>query len=73
MNWLEQFPSQLPADYSDKLEKLTKMKSLRYKTVPGDIFRVEIDLFVDGYVLVIGDLRQMQKDHLLEKIVFGIM
>jgi len=64
LNWLEQFPSQLPADYSDKLEKLTKMKSLRYKTVPGDIFRVEIDLFVDGYVLVIGDLRQMQKDHL---------
>lgn len=64
LNWLQQFPSQLPADYSAKLEKLTKMKSLRYKTVPGDIFRVEIDLFVDGYVLVIGDLRQMQKDHL---------
>ncbi|WP_445477473.1 immunity 26/phosphotriesterase HocA family protein [Lysinibacillus irui] len=64
LNWLQQFPSQLPVDYPDKLAKLTKMKSLRYKTVPGDIFRVEIDLFVDGYVLVIGDLRQMQKDHL---------
>lgn len=64
LNWLQQFPSQLPVDYPDKLAKLTKMKSLRYKTVPGDIFRVEIDLFIDGYVLVIGDLRQMQKDHL---------
>ncbi|WP_155592290.1 immunity 26/phosphotriesterase HocA family protein [Lysinibacillus cavernae] len=64
INWLEQFPSKLPSDYSNKLEKLTRMKSLRYKAVPGDIFRVEIDLHVDGYVLVIGDLRQMQKDHL---------
>ncbi len=64
MEWLQRFPSQLPADYSDKVKKLTSMKSLRYKAVPGDIFRVEIDLFVDGYVLVIGDLRQMQKDNL---------
>jgi len=64
MEWLQRFPSQLPTDYSDKLKKLTSMKSLRYKAVPGDIFRVEIDLFEDGYVLVIGDLRQMQKDDL---------
>lgn len=64
MDWLLQFPTQLPTDYADKLKKLTKMKSLRYKAVPGDIFRVEIDLFVNGYVLVIGDLRQMQKDQL---------
>jgi len=64
MEWLQQFPSKLPTDYSDKLKKLTSMKSLRYKAVPGDIFRVEIDLFQDGYVLVIGDLRQMQKDNL---------
>lgn len=62
--WLDRFPLQLPTDYSDKLKKLTGMKSLRYKAVPGDIFRVEIDLFVDGYVLVVGDLRQMQKDNL---------
>lgn len=71
--WLERFPSRLPTDYSDKLKKLTGMKSLRYKAVPGDIFRVEIDLFVDGYVLVVGDLRQMQRIIYLHRIVFGMM
>ncbi|MFJ7367955.1 immunity 26/phosphotriesterase HocA family protein [Lysinibacillus sp. NPDC098008] len=64
IQWLQQFPAQLPADYATKLAKLINMKSLRYKAMPGDIFRVEVDLFTDGYVLVIGDLRQMQKDQL---------
>jgi len=64
IRWLQVFPSHLPADYNLKLDRLKIMKSLRYKTVPGDIFRVEIDLFTDGYVLVVGDLRQMQKDGL---------
>ncbi|QQP14982.1 immunity 26/phosphotriesterase HocA family protein [Lysinibacillus agricola] len=64
VEWLHRYPSKLPTDYNLKLNKLTSKKSLRYKAVPGDIFRVEIDLFTDGYVLVIGDLRQMQKDGL---------
>ncbi|MGE7915755.1 immunity 26/phosphotriesterase HocA family protein [Lysinibacillus xylanilyticus] len=65
--WLHEYPLNLPPDYDLQLEKLTKKKSLRYKAVPGDIFRVEIDLFTDGYVLVIGDLRHMQKDGLFSK------
>lgn len=65
--WLHKYPLNLPPDYDLQLEKLTKKKSLRYKAVPGDIFRVEIDLFTDGYVLVIGDLRHMQKDGLFSK------
>ncbi|MDM5248683.1 immunity 26/phosphotriesterase HocA family protein [Lysinibacillus sp. G4S2] len=67
VEWLHQYPSNLPPDYDLQLEKLTRKKSLRYKAVPGDIFRVEIDLFTDGFVLVIGDLRQMQKDGLFSK------
>ncbi|WMT39021.1 immunity 26/phosphotriesterase HocA family protein [Paenibacillus sp. D2_2] len=67
IKWLEEYPSHLPADYDLKLDKFKNMKSLRYKSVPGDIFRVEIDLFTDGYVLVVGDLRQMQKDGLFTK------
>ena len=67
VEWLHQYPSNLPSDYDRKLNKLTSKKSLRYKVVPGDIFRVEIDLFTDGYVLVIGDLRQMQKDGLFSE------
>jgi len=67
VEWLHQYPSNLPPDYDLHLEKLTRKKSLRYKAVPGDIFRVEIDLFTDGFVLVIGDLRQMQKDGLFSK------
>jgi len=67
VEWLHQYPSNLPSDYDRKLNKLTSKKSLRYKAVPGDIFRVEIDLFTDGYVLVIGDLRQMQKDGLFSE------
>lgn len=64
IDWLQQYPSLVPKDYDHRLHRLKHMKNQRYKTVPGDIFRVEIDLFTDGYVLVIGDLRQMQKDQL---------
>ncbi|WP_431087629.1 hypothetical protein [Paenibacillus sp. 8b26] len=48
--WLQQYPSLVPEDYGQKLERLKHMKNKRYKTVPGDIFRVEMDLFTDGYV-----------------------
>ncbi|WP_341302732.1 hypothetical protein MHB44_10560 [Lysinibacillus sp. FSL H8-0500] len=64
IQWLQQFPAQLPANYATKLTKLTNRQSLRYKAVPGDSFRFEMDFFTDGYVLVIGDLRQMQKEQL---------
>ncbi|MBJ8191094.1 immunity 26/phosphotriesterase HocA family protein, partial [Bacillus cereus] len=64
IDWLQQYPSLVPKDYDRRLHRLKHMKNQRYKTVPGDIFRVEIDLFTDGYVLVVGDLRQMQKDQL---------
>lgn len=67
IEWLQHYPSNLPPDYNEKLEKLSRKKSLRYKAVPGDIFRVEIDLFTDGYVLVVGDLRKMQKDGLFSE------
>ncbi|AYH01764.1 hypothetical protein F6Q07_01875 [Pectobacterium parmentieri] len=64
VDWLQAYPERLPADYAHKLERLMHMKNQQHKTVPGDIFRVEIDLHTDGYVLVIGNLRQMQKDEL---------
>ncbi|KAF6570542.1 immunity 26/phosphotriesterase HocA family protein [Paenibacillus polymyxa] len=67
IDWLQRYPSLVPNDYDRKVERLKHMKNLRYKTIPGDIFRVEIDLFTDGYVLVVGDLRQMQKDQLFAK------
>ncbi|WP_241007219.1 MULTISPECIES: immunity 26/phosphotriesterase HocA family protein [Pectobacterium] len=64
VDWLQSYPERVPTDYADKLERLMRMKNQQHKTVPGDIFRVEIDLHTDGYVLVIGNLRQMQKDAL---------
>ncbi len=67
IDWLQQYPSQLPPDYDTKLERLLHAKRKRHKTVPGDIFRIELDLFTDGYVLVVGDLRQMQKDGLFDE------
>ncbi|MCG7385696.1 immunity 26/phosphotriesterase HocA family protein [Paenibacillus sp. ACRRY] len=62
--WLETFPLSIPEDYDQKLERLSHFKKKRHRTVPGEIFRVEIDLFTDGYVLVVGDLRKMEKDGL---------
>ncbi|KML67091.1 immunity 26/phosphotriesterase HocA family protein [Pectobacterium peruviense] len=64
VEWLKSYHERLPADYADKLDRLTRTKNQQHKTIPGDIFRVEIDLHTDGYVLVIGNLRQMQKDEL---------
>ncbi|XYQ52811.1 Imm26 family immunity protein [Pectobacterium carotovorum] len=64
VDWLRSYRDRLPADYANKLERLMSAKNQQHKTVPGDIFRVEIDLHTDGYVLVIGNLRQMQKDEL---------
>ncbi|MBQ4792861.1 immunity 26/phosphotriesterase HocA family protein [Pectobacterium versatile] len=64
VDWLRSYRERLPADYAHKLERLMSSKNQQHKTVPGDIFRVEIDLHTDGYVLVIGNLRQMQKDEL---------
>lgn len=65
--WLKRLPEIVPADYERKLERLKYMKNQQYKATPGDIFRVELDLHTDGYVLVIGDLRRMQKDKLFGK------
>ncbi|WP_323665349.1 immunity 26/phosphotriesterase HocA family protein [Pectobacterium punjabense] len=64
VDWLNSYRERLPVDYENKLERLMSMKNQQHKTIPGDIFRVEIDLHTDGYVLVIGNLRQMQKDEL---------
>ncbi|AIU90501.1 hypothetical protein BV918_08365 [Pectobacterium odoriferum] len=64
VDWLRSYRDRLPTDYAHKLERLMSAKNQQHKTVPGDIFRVEIDLHTDGYVLVIGNLRQMQKDEL---------
>ncbi|MCE9730168.1 hypothetical protein A6301_02510 [Pectobacterium sp. IFB5596] len=64
VDWLNSYRERLPVDYENKLERLRSMKNQQHKTIPGDIFRVEIDLHTDGYVLVIGNLRQMQKDEL---------
>ncbi|WP_103183242.1 immunity 26/phosphotriesterase HocA family protein [Pectobacterium odoriferum] len=64
VDWLRSYRDQLPTDYAHKLERLMSAKNQQHKTAPGDIFRVEIDLHTDGYVLVIGNLRQMQKDEL---------
>ncbi|TKY83885.1 immunity 26/phosphotriesterase HocA family protein [Pectobacterium polonicum] len=64
VDWLKSYHERLPVDYAHKLERLMSMKNQQHKTIPGDIFRVEIDLHTDGYVLVIGNLRQMQKDEL---------
>ncbi|WP_224552585.1 immunity 26/phosphotriesterase HocA family protein [Pectobacterium versatile] len=64
VEWLQSYHERLPVDYAHKLERLLQKKNQQHKTVPGDIFRVEIDLHTDGYVLVIGNLRQMQKDEL---------
>lgn len=44
IDWLQRYPSLVPNDYDRKVERLKHMKNLRYKTIPGDIFRVEIDL-----------------------------
>lgn len=65
--WLKCLPEIVPGDYERKLERLKYMKNQQYKATPGDIFRVELDLHTDGYVLVIGDLRRMQKDKLFGK------
>ncbi|AWB47098.1 hypothetical protein DCC85_21800 [Paenibacillus sp. CAA11] len=62
--WLAQYPQLLPPDYDQKVERLKHMKKKQVHAKPGDIFRVEMDLWTDGYVLVIGDLRRMQKDKL---------
>ncbi|MFD1888309.1 immunity 26/phosphotriesterase HocA family protein [Paenibacillus wenxiniae] len=64
---LQQYPTQLPPDYDRKLERLLHAKRQRYHPIPGDIFRVELDLFYDAYVLVIGDMRNMQKDGLFSE------
>ncbi|WPP39769.1 immunity 26/phosphotriesterase HocA family protein [Paenibacillus hunanensis] len=65
--WLQQYPTLLPADYDQKLERLLYAKRTRYNAIPGDIFRVELDLYHDAYVLVVGDLRKMQKDGLFSE------
>lgn len=62
--WLAHFPTTIPTDYEQKLNRLKHMKNQGYHAVPGDIFRVELDLFTYGYVLVIGNLRDMEKDNL---------
>ncbi|KAA8783991.1 hypothetical protein ABIE27_000964 [Paenibacillus sp. 4624] len=67
ISWLEHFPGTVPDDYGRKLDRLKNMPNQRYQAVPGDIFRVELDLHTDGYVLVIGNLRQMEKDHLFSE------
>lgn len=67
VSWLEQFPTTVPVDYDKKIDRLKNMKNQRYDAVPGDIFRVEIDMHTDGYVLVIGNLRQMEKDKLFSE------
>jgi hypothetical protein len=65
---LQQFPMQLPSDYDQKLQRLLHAQRQRYNAIPGDIFRVELDLFHDAYVLVIGDMRKMQKDGLFSEL-----
>lgn len=67
VSWLQQFPTTVPVDYDKKIDRLKNMKNQRYDAVPGDIFRVEIDMHTDGYVLVIGNLRQMEKDNLFSE------
>lgn len=65
--WLQQFPTTVPVDYDKKIDRLKNMKNQRYHAMPGDIFRVELDMHTDGYVLVIGNLRQMEKDGLFSE------
>ncbi|KAA9003287.1 hypothetical protein FJU30_03975 [Affinibrenneria salicis] len=62
--WLARYAQRLPVDYARKLERLLRMRNPRHKAQPGEIFRVELDLYREGYVLVIGDVRRMRKDGL---------
>ncbi|GIN86326.1 hypothetical protein J6TS2_27120 [Heyndrickxia sporothermodurans] len=60
--WLQKFPENLPKNYEVKLERFLHAKRKRQKVIAGDVFRIDRSFSTYGYVLVIGNLREMEKD-----------
>lgn len=64
--WMADFAAACPPDYFEKVERMKNTPHRTVKYFNGDIFRFEVDLEHYGFGLIIGQIRKMQKDGLLQ-------
>jgi hypothetical protein len=63
--WLSAYIAACPSDYFEKVERMKNAPHQTVKYYNGDIFRFEVDMEHYGFGLIIGQVRQLQKDGLL--------
>lgn len=65
--WVHEYISTCPANYLEKVERMTSTPHQTLKYRNGDIFRFEFDREYYGYALIVGQIRNMIKDNLVKE------
>jgi hypothetical protein len=63
--WRDAYIADSPSNHFEKVERMRNTPHRTIKYFIGDIFRFEIDREQDGFGLIIGQVRKMQKDGII--------